>query len=200
LLKRSKKPRVLVLGGGILGSGIKALLDSSIEFVETDVSFGPRTMAIVDAHVIPFLNNSFDGIIAQAMLEHVAEPHTCVKEMHRVLKPGGIIYAETAFMQQVHGGIYDYTRFTHGGHQRLFSQFQEIESGAVCGTGMALAWSYECFLRSLTNSTTIGNVARIFARLTGFWLKYIDYVTINNLATLDGASGYYFMGKKAGNE
>lgn len=83
------------------------------------------------------------------------------------------------------------------GHRRLFNRFQEVESGAMCGTGMALAWAYEYFLVSLTNSTTIGKIARILARLTGFRLKYFDYFTINNPTTLDGASGYYFMGKKS---
>lgn len=197
LLEGSGNPKVLVLGGSILGKGIKVLFDYPIKIVETDVSFGPRTMAIVDAHCIPFEDNSFDAVIMQAVLEHVADPHTCVREAHRVLKPEGLIYAETAFMQQVHGGRYDFTRFTYSGHRRLFAQFREIESGAVCGTGMALAWAYEYFLMSLTNSSTMQMLARLFARITAFWLKYFDFFTINNPSTLNGASGYYFMGRKS---
>jgi SAM-dependent methyltransferase/uncharacterized protein YbaR (Trm112 family) len=196
LRENSKNPRVLVLGGSIFGKGMEALFNSPAELVETDVSFGPRTMAIVDAHDIPFADNTFNCVIAQAMLEHVADSYICVKEMYRVLKPGGIVYAEAAFMQQVHGGKFDFTRFTHLGHRRLFSQFQEIESGAVCGTGMALAWAYEYFLISLSNSSTIQMIMRLFARITAFWLKYFDYFTINNPRTLDGASGYFFLGRK----
>jgi len=145
---------------------MEVLFNSPVELIEIDVSIGSRTVAIVDAHDIPFANNTFDCVIAQAMLEHVADPYRCVKDIYRVLKAGGCVYAETAFMQQVHGGAYDFTRFTHAGHRRLFKPFQEIESGAVCGTGMALAWTYEHFLMSLTNSTTIGKIARIFARFT----------------------------------
>ncbi|HDO25131.1 MAG TPA: methyltransferase domain-containing protein, partial [Nitrospirae bacterium] len=135
LLNDSKNPRVLVLGGGIPGNGIEMLFDPKIELLETDVFFGPRTAAIVDAHCIPFKDNTFDGVVIQAVLEHVVDPALCVKEIHRVLKDNGFVYSETAFMQQVHGGSFDFTRFTHLGHRLLFRQFQKIESGAVCGTG-----------------------------------------------------------------
>jgi SAM-dependent methyltransferase len=198
ILRESKNPRGLVLGGGIVGKGMQPLLNSSIELIETDVDFGPRTMAIVDAHSIPFQDNSFDCVIVQAVLEHVIDPYSCVKEIHRVLKPQGFVYAETAFMQQVHGGRFDFTRFTRLGHRRLFARFQEIESGAVCGTGMALAWAYEYFLMSLVRSATLRKATRLFARFTAFWLKYFDYITIENPATLEGASGFYFIGQKSG--
>jgi len=198
LLKKSETPKVLVLGGGILGKGIEKILsNSSIYILETDIVITPRTMLSVDAHSIPFKNNSFDCVIAQAMLEHVIDPYLCVKEIHRVLKCDGFVYAETAFMQQVHGGRYDFTRFTRLGYRRLFAKFQEIENGAVCGTGMALAWAYEHFLMSLTKSTTLKNLLRRFARFTGFWLKYFDYFTIDNPTTLLAASGYYFIGRKS---
>lgn len=198
LLRKSENPKVLVLGGGILGKGIgKLLSNSSINILETDIVIAPRTMVSVDAHCIPFKNDSFDCVIAQAMLEHVVDPYLCVKEIHRVLRCDGLVYAETAFMQQVHGGRYDFTRFTRLGHRRLFAGFDEIESGAVCGTAMALVWAYEHFLMSLTKSTTLKNFLKRFARFTAFWLKYFDYLTINNPASFLAASGYYFIGHKS---
>lgn len=198
LLEMSKSPKVLVLGGSIIGAGMVGFLSNpSIEFLETDVSFGPRAMAIVDAHCIPFRDNSFDCVVIQAVLEHVIDPYACVKEIRRVLKHDGLVYAETAFMQQVHGGKFDFTRFTHLGYRHLFGQFKELDSGAVCGTGMALAWAYQYFLMSLIKSSTFQTMARLFARLTAFWLKYFDYLTIDNPSSLQGASGYYFMGRKS---
>ena len=154
-------------------------------------------MIAVDAHCIPFKNNSFDCVVAQAVLEHVIDPYLCVKEIYRVLKYDGIVYVEIPFMQQVHGGKYDFTRFTRLGIRRLFARFQEIESGSACGTGMALAWAYEHFLMSLTKSTTLKNLLRRFVRFTVFWLKYFDYFTIDNPTTLLAASGYYFIGQKS---
>ena len=198
LLAQSDTPRVLVVGGRILGQGMKSLLKyPSIELVESDVSFGPRTTLICDAHDIPFENDSFDGVIMQAVLEHVVDPYQCVEEIHRVLKKEGFVYAETPFMQQVHGGRYDFTRFTHLGLRRLFRKFKEIDSGAVCGPGMALAWSYQYFFLSFTKSKFIRGFIRFFAGLTSFYFKYFDYYLIDKPGIFDAASAYYFMGRKS---
>lgn len=198
LLSQTVSPRVLVIGGSILGQGMESLSkNAAIELIESDVSFGSRTMLICDAHDLPFKERSFDGVIAQAVLEHVVDPYRCCEEIHRVLKEQGVVYAETPFMQQVHGGRYDFTRFTHLGHRRLFRRFEEIDSGAVCGPGMALAWSYQYFLLSFTTSRILSRLLRVFAQLTSFYLKYFDLYLINRPGALDAASGYYFMGRKA---
>lgn len=198
LLDRSASPKVLVLGGGVLGQGVETFLQHSptIEVIETDVSFGPRTMLICDAHDIPFRDATFDGVIVQAVLEHVVDPYRCVDEIHRALKKDGLVYAEAAFMQQVHGGPYDFTRFTHLGLRRLFRKFEELDSGAVCGPGMALAWAYQYFLLSFAESRSARTLITLLSRLTSFYLKYFDYYLVHRKPALDAASGYYFMGRK----
>ena len=198
LLAQSNTPKVLVLGGGILGQGLEAILSyPAIEVVESDISLGPRTILIGDAHDIPFENNSFDGVIAQAVLEHVVDPWRCVEEIYRVLKKDGLVYAETPFMQQVHGGRYDFTRFTHLGQRRLFRKFKEIDSGAVVGPATALAWSYKYFLLSFTKLKQFRSFINIFASITSFYFKYFDYYLIDRPGTFDAASGYYFIGQKS---
>ncbi|MCZ7568434.1 MAG: class I SAM-dependent methyltransferase [Ardenticatenaceae bacterium] len=198
LKSESARPTVLVLGGSILGQGMEALAsDVSIELVETDISFGPHTKLICDAHDIPFGDDSFDGVIVQAVLEHVVDPYRCVDEIHRVLRKEGLVYAETPFMQQVHGGRYDFARFTHLGHRRLFRKFTEVESGAVCGPGMALAWSYQYFLLSFVQTEALRKLIRVFTAVTAFYLKYFDTYLVDKPGALDAASGYYFLGRKS---
>jgi len=198
LLKENENPRVLVVGGSIVGRGMQRILSVPfIECIESDVSFGPRTAIICDAHDIPFDSSSLDGVIVQAVLEHVVDPYRCVEEIHRVLKEEGLVYAETPFMQQVHGGKYDFSRFTHLGHRRLFRKFEEISSGAVAGPGTALAWSYQYFLLSFVKSKAGRAFVEGIVRLTSFWLKYFDYYIIDKPTTLDAASAYYFMGRKS---
>lgn len=200
LLGQSAFPRVLVIGGGLLGQGMESLANNTaIDLVESDVSFGPRTMLICDAHDIPYEDGSFDGVIVQAVLEHVVDPYRCCDEIHRVLKKQGVVYAETPFIQQAHYDRYDFTRFTYLGHRRLFRRFEEIDSGAVCGPGMALAWSYQYFLLSFTTSKILRSLLYIFAGLTSFYLKYFDYYLIDKPSAFDAASGFYFMGRKAEN-
>ena len=176
LLSTPARPKVLVLGGARLGAGLKAIVDiASIEFVESDVYLGPRTSLVCDAHWIPFEDGSFDGVIAQAVIEHVADPAACAAEIHRVLKPRGLIYADTPFMQQVHAGAHDFTRFTHLGQRRLFRKFDEVSSGPTCGPGMALAWAYQYFLLSFVRGPRARAAAIAFARLTAFWLAAGDF-------------------------
>lgn len=191
--------KVLVVGGGTIGEGMESLFSSAsqMELVQTDVVFDPATEIVCDGHDLPFADASFDCVIIQAVLEHVLDPQRCVAEIHRVLKTDGLVYAETPFMQQVHMGRLDFTRFTHLGHRRLFRNFEEIESGAACGPGMALAWSYRYFLLSFTQSKWINRFLAIFARLTSFPLKYFDYFVINKPGSLDAASAYYFLGRRS---
>lgn len=194
-------PQVLVLGAGPEpGEGLQSLVSApGINLVETDVAFGPTTALVCDAHDIPFVDESFDAVVVQAVLEHVADPYRCAGEIHRVLKPNGLVYAETPFMQQVHMGPYDFTRFTHLGHRRLFRRFSEIRSGIACGPGMALAWSYRYFLISFARSHTLRGVLKVFARLTSFILRYLDPYVAENPAAFDAASAFYFIGRKSSN-
>lgn len=190
--------KILVIGGSVKGEGMDDFYACNrFEIVGTDVSFGPHIKIICDAHDIPFSDETFDCVIVQAVLEHVVDPYRCAEEFYRVLKPSGLIYAETPFMQPVHMRQYDFTRFTHLGHRRLFRSFSEISSGPVCGPGMALALSYKYFLRSFAVSPKAGRWLGFFAATTSFFLKYFDYFLIDRPGAYDAASGFFFMGRKS---
>lgn len=200
LLHEQDSRQVLILGGGEIGEGMEALYsDLSIDLVDTDVSIGTHTGLVCDAHMIPFDDGSFDAVIAQALLEHVIDPFCCVKEIDRVLKDHGLVYIETPFVLPVHGGKYDFMRFTQLGLRRLLKRFDEISSGATGGPGMALAWSYRYFLMSMTDSKPLRAFLWAWSGLTSFYLKYFDFWLMRNKGSLDAAAVYYFLGRKEGN-
>ncbi|MBZ5511355.1 MAG: class I SAM-dependent methyltransferase [Acidobacteriia bacterium] len=190
--------RILVLGAANGGLGTETIYHSNFTVINSDVWPGAVVDIILDAHDIPFPSESFDCVVAQAVLEHVADPFRCVAEIHRVLKPDGIVYAETPFMQQVHGAEYDFCRFTHLGHRRLFRWFSVIDSGIVAGPGMSLAWAWEYFWMSFVNRRGLmRKLLRAMSRLTAFWMPWCDAFLSTRLGAYDAASGFYFMGRKA---
>jgi SAM-dependent methyltransferase len=198
LLARGPRPRVLVVGGGRAGEGMaRALADPRVEWVETDVAPGERARLFCDAHRVPFEDASFDGLVFQAVLEHVLEPERAVAEAWRTLVPGGLLYAETPFLQQVHAGAYDFTRYTHLGHRRLFRRFEEIDSGAAGGPGMALAWAWRGFCTSWFRGRRMRAAAAVFAHLTAWWAPLADGWLVRRRGAIDCASAYYFLGAKS---
>ena len=51
--------------------------------------YSPLADVKFDLHDIPFEDNRFDVIFCNHVLEHVEDDHQCMKELYRVLKPGG---------------------------------------------------------------------------------------------------------------
>ncbi len=51
------------------------------------------------AYELPYPGNQFDAVFSHAMLEHLREPVAVVKEMRRVLKPGGVVGIRCADMR-----------------------------------------------------------------------------------------------------
>ncbi|MEQ8541435.1 MAG: class I SAM-dependent methyltransferase [Coleofasciculus sp. D1-CHI-01] len=192
----SSNPVVLIIGGASKGRGTQLLYDSqSLQLISFDLYGTPLTQFIADAHQIPLVDQSIDAVWIQYVLEHVLEPKQVVSEIYRVLKKGGIVYSETPFMQQVHEGPYDFTRFTESGHRWLFKKFELIDSGVVMGAGTQLMWTIEHVVRGVFQSVYVGKIVKILL----FWLQYIDKI-IPQGYTIDNACSIYFLGRKADKE
>ena len=189
-LESTKRPKILVIGSG------DARYSDSADFVYSDVSITKGVTLIADAHDLPFPDGAFDLVVAVAVLEHVANPQRVVEEIWRVLEPSGYVYAVTPFLQPVHMGAYDFTRFTHLGHRRLFRMFSEEASGLALGPASVLAWSIRSLLLSLSANRMYRRLANLSGLIITFPLKYLDYLTRNNPAAIDGAGGVYFFGRK----
>ncbi|WP_066780512.1 class I SAM-dependent methyltransferase [Sphingomonas sp. CCH5-D11] len=193
LLRDNDRPVVLVVGGGTIGQGMAPLYEHpTIRVVALDVYASPLAQLVADAHQIPLADASVDGVVVQAVLEHVLEPQVVVDEIWRVLRPGGIAYAETPFLQHVHEGAYDFLRFTASGHRWLFRRFEAIRTGVCGGAGTQMLWSIDYFVRGLFRSVAAGKVAK----LSFFWLAAFDPLIPAAYAS-DAASGFYLMGRKS---
>jgi SAM-dependent methyltransferase len=185
-------PRILIIGGGKIGVGIDFLYKNFGEgIVCFDIYNSDNVDFIADAHSLPFQDNTFDLIIVQAVLEHVYNPTIVVEEIYRCLKIDAMVYSETPFLQHVHEGAYDFTRYTVLGHRILFKNFQELESGFIGGVGLTLLWSIEYLFSALFRSRKIGKLSK----LVFFWVRYLDFL-VPERYNIDSACGAYFIGKK----
>ena len=191
--KNNKRPSILVIGGGARGSGADELYDdTSIDLVGTDIYASSNTRIVADGHQLPFIDASFDGVWIQAVLEHVLDPPIVVAEIYRVLRPEGLVYADTPFMQQVHENAHDFTRYTVSGHRWLFRGFALLDAGSSGGAGTAFRWSVQYLVRSITGSHKLGKAVSLLF----FWTRFLDRVG-KRRPNADAASGVYFLGSKA---
>lgn len=67
-----------------------------------------------DAHALPFPDNSFDFVISLAVLEHIEHPAVMLREVCRVLKPGGAFLGSVTYLVPFHDGA-SYNNMTHHG-------------------------------------------------------------------------------------
>lgn len=189
------RPVVLMVGAGTMGAGCEVLYeDWDVRQIAFDIYPSNLTQLVADAHQIPLADNSVDGVIIQAVLEHVLEPAAVVAEIYRVLKPGGIVYAETPFMQQVHEGAYDFTRFTELGHRWLWRQFDEIDRGVIGGPGLSLYWTARYFCRAVLRQRRLAD----FMSVPFLVLSAVDHL-LPLTWKIEGATGVCFLGRRAAN-
>ncbi len=87
-----EKMRPFLANEGILlevGSGSGLLRDFMPQVILSEVVDLPWIDRVVDCMHIPFNDNELTGIIGFDLLHHLTQPHSFLKEVTRVLKPGG---------------------------------------------------------------------------------------------------------------
>jgi SAM-dependent methyltransferase len=75
-----------------------------------------------DAAALPFRNEVFDTVLCTEVLEHLPDPHRCLEELSRVLRPGGKLILSTPFICWLHEQPHDYLRYTPYGLRYLARQ------------------------------------------------------------------------------
>lgn len=184
--------RVLVVGGAEAGVGVRFLVESPfLQLISFDVYPSVHTTFIGDAHRIPMADGSVDAVWIQAVLEHVADPVRVVAEILRVLAPNGLVYAETPFLQPVHEGAFDFTRYTPSGHRLLFGAFEEVESGPLGGPAASTVLCARGVVGGLLRSH---RAARIAAWTLAPLILLDRFVDVR--WRRDYATGAYFLGQR----
>lgn len=164
-----------------------------------DIENGTGVDLVADAHDLHMVeDNSVDFVTSVSVLEHVRYPQKIVKEMHRILKPGGIIYINVPFIFPFHADPSDFYRFTFKGIDILCEDFEKLDSGFNRGPASTmhhLLVHFLAMLFSFNRKTIYGINVDIFKWLL-FWIKYLDKFLAKYSMAYVIHAGTYFIGRK----
>lgn len=74
-----------------LGCGMMPTHTEGVHTIHTDIINGPHVDMVLDASKrFPFDEGAFDVVFMFGALEHLQYPYTCLEEVHRCLKNGGL--------------------------------------------------------------------------------------------------------------
>lgn len=97
-----------------------------------------------DAEALPFADNVFTRVECDAVLEHVRSPERVMREIERVLGPGGYVHLATPFCHPFHEYPMDYRRFTLDGLKLLAGDLEPVAEGWRTGpTATLLVFAIE---------------------------------------------------------
>lgn len=171
--------------------------------VGVDVKPGPGVDIVADAHDLhAFREGEFDCLLCTEVLEHLHSPHKALAEMHRVLKPGGVIILTTRFVYPLHDVPGDYYRYTRYGLEYLLREFEIlalVEETDTLGT-LAVLLQRIGFQCETLSFGPLRMIWLLLARLVtpfSFVLSH-EYGDIGNTSPVKSimTSGYYVACKK----
>jgi ubiquinone/menaquinone biosynthesis C-methylase UbiE len=132
-----------------------ALLDKQPALWDILEQVGYSVDVFGDGTCLPFRTGSFDTVLCTEVLEHLPEPERCVREMARVVKPGGRLLVTVPFTQPLHELPSDFYRFTPGALEHLFERCGlEVEQVSARGNfASALGAMFSQFLLRSVGAT-----------------------------------------------
>lgn len=169
-----------------LGSGVDKVYPNP-GLINFDIAPHANAEVVGDGEHLPFRDAVFDGLLLDAVIEHLAHPARVVAEARRVLKPGGYLLANVPFLYPFHAAPHDYQRYTPQGLRMLFEDFEIVEAGSDRRPGRAVLEVVTAYAAGLSDNRGLSYALRwltawLWLPLTWFdpWLSRkakADYVT-----------------------
>jgi SAM-dependent methyltransferase len=134
------------------------LFAGAAEYVGLDTAAHVDADLVGPIEAIPAADAAFDLAICIQVLEHVAGPARGIRELHRVVRPGGRVLLSTHGTIVYHPNPVDLWRWTHEGLERLFAESGDWASVTVtpgAGTASTLAMLNAIYLEHVLRRTPL---------------------------------------------
>jgi SAM-dependent methyltransferase len=138
---------------------------------------------MADAHKLPFVSESFNICILSAVLQYCRDPFQVVKEVHRVLLPGGVAIIDAPFIQQYCLGTLDLYRFSIDGLKTICSRHLDIIRCEVSiSAGSALAFYLQGIISVLVSNKYMRFISAQVVSLIVFPLSFLKFKNRHEIA------------------
>jgi SAM-dependent methyltransferase len=168
--------RVLDVGCG--DRPYDALLRGADEVVGFDVPGNPHADLHGSIDAIPVDDATFDVVLCLQVLEHVPDPAAAVRELRRVVKPGGRVLLSTHGVYPFHPNPADYWRWTGDGLVHLFrtnAEWASVTVGAGAGTAATVTMLVAHVIDLLFKRTGVRSLSVPFVALLNAGGEALDH-------------------------
>jgi SAM-dependent methyltransferase len=121
-LEQELAPVIHYLSGHLLNAGCGSrdvssylLANDVTRITNYDIAAEARDVIVGPIESMPFEDATFDSVLCNAVLEHVADAEASMRELVRVVKPNGHIVVAVPFLQPFHAAPTDFRRYTADG-------------------------------------------------------------------------------------
>lgn len=160
-------------------------------YLNLDLSTRPNIFA--DVNCSPLKTSSVNCILCTEVLEHIPNSQSCVDEIHRILRDGGVVFASTPFFYPVHADPYDFQRYTEDGLRYLFREFKTIDIYRMGGYSGTLGLILELGIAGVHGNEIASKILRwVMKWLSRFLIKYdMSHVDRENEQHVKFTTGYF---------
>ncbi|HRF46157.1 MAG TPA: class I SAM-dependent methyltransferase [Anaerolineales bacterium] len=159
-----------------------------------------RVRYVADAQAMTMIaDGTYDSVLCLEVLEHVPDPFKAMREMGRVLRPGGLLVLSVPHLSRLHDLPHDYYRYTRYGVERLLAHggFELIQCRVRGGLFSFLSHQMSTILLGMVWGVPI--VRTVFWHLNR-WLLVYPAAILDRLVDRQGlfAMGYTVVAQKSG--